>query len=228
MKRASYITIVMLILSAFNAIANAQEAQETQPDPCAKKAGCVKTEYDRFKDRTAVMMTPVTLLPDNGYGNPLEAIQMLLVFSSPGKVVQRPDKVNFIFAATDRYNTGQEPPAFRRSRGVDLLIDEVPTPLGTVQVLSRRLNEFDLYFPTWTYSLEVPFDLMEKIAVAKQVEIRAGSVDTFLNDDTKAAFRRLVELVPKREPAAPAAQKNASPSVKRPKAARMPQRRTRP
>jgi hypothetical protein len=199
MKRAFYITVTVLILSAFNTTANAQDKQETQTDPCAKKAGCVRSDYDRFKDTTTVAMTPVLLLPKYGYGSPLEAIQMGVVYTSSGATVQRPDKVIFFFGATDRYNVGEEPPAFSKSRDVDLLIDGVAHPLGSVKVLSHRLSESDIFNPTWTYALDVSFDVVEKVAAAKRVEIRAGSVETFLDDDTKIAFRRLVEFVPKQE-----------------------------
>jgi hypothetical protein len=222
MKRVTYINIIVLVLLLFGYTANAQDTQENPPDPCEKKDGCVKSDYDRFKDRTTVVMTAVYLVPDNGYGNPLHGVRMGVIYSAPGKVVQRPDKVMFFFAAQDMSNAGYEPVAFQKSRDIDLLIDGVSTPLGTAEVLSRRLNELDLYYPTWTYSLEVPFNVVEKIAAAKQVEIRAGSVDTFLNDDTKAAFRRLAELVPKKE--TPASAKAAP----RPKPTRTPRRRGRP
>jgi hypothetical protein len=222
MKRAFYITATMLLLSLFNATANAQDTQDIQTDPCEKKAGCVKSDYDRFKDTTTVGMTPVLLLPDNGYGNPLDSIQMGVMYSSRGTVVQRPDKALFFFGVTDRYNTGAEPMAFSKSRDVDLLIDGVSLPLGGVEVLRRRLSESDIFFPTWTYSLEVPFDVVEKIAAAKRVEIRAGSIETFFDEDTRAAFRRLVELAPKKESPAPV---KATP---RPKPARTPRRRGRP
>lgn len=225
MKRAIYTAAAALSLVLLNAIAAAQDTQEVSSDPCEKKAGCVKSDYDRFKDRTTVGMTPVLLLPDNGYGNPLEAIQMGIVYSSPGTVVQRPDKVIFFFGATDRYNTGEEPMAFRKSQDVDLLIDGISHPLGSVEILRRRLSESDIFFPTWTYSLEVSFDVVEKIATAKRVEIRAGSVVTFFDENTKAAFRRLVELAPKKE-STPAS--DSPREVKRPKPARASRRRGRP
>jgi hypothetical protein len=122
---------------------------------------------------------------------------------------------------------GEEPLAFKKSRDVDLLIDEVSRPLGSVEVLSRRLNELDLFYPTWTYTLEVPFDVVEKIAAAKRVEIRAGSVETFLDEDMRAAFRRLVELAPRKE-STPASDKVSPREVKRPKPARTPRRLGRP
>ncbi|MDT7778231.1 MAG: hypothetical protein QOC99_743 [Acidobacteriota bacterium] len=223
-ERAVWISVAVLFV-CFAANANAQDTQETPPDPCEKKAGCVKSDYDRFKDTITVGMTPVLLVPNNGYGNPLEGIQMGVMYSSPGTVVQRPDKALFFFGATDRYNTGAEPVAFRKSRDVDLLIDGVSRPLGGVEVLRRRLSESDIFFPTWTYSLEVPFDVVEKIAAAKRVEVRAGAVDTFLDEDTKAAFRRLVELVPKKESVPPLAKDKAAP---RPKPTRPSRRRGRP
>jgi hypothetical protein len=219
---------VVLLLVLLNAIAAAQDTQEISSDPCEKKAGCVKSDYDRFKDRTTVTMTPILLVPKYGYGSPLEGVQMAVIYSSLGKVIQRPDKVLLLFAATDVYNSGQEPLAFRKSRDVDLLIDGVSQPLGAAEILRRKLNELDIASSTWTYSLEVPFDVIEKIAAAKRVEIRAGSVETLLDEETRVSFRHLIELTPKKEPAAPAAQKSVPPSVKRPKAARMPQRRKRP
>jgi hypothetical protein len=222
MKRAFYVTITMLLLALLNAIATAQDTQEVLSNPCEKKAGCVKSDYDRFKDTTTVTMNPVLLLPKYGYGSPLEAIQMGVVYSSPGATVQRPDKAVFFFGATDRYNVGEEPPAFSKSRDVDLLIDGVANPLGSVKILSRRLSESDIFTPTWTYALEVPFDVVEKIAAAKSVEIRAGAVETFLDEDTKTAFRRLIELAPKKESPAPA---KATP---RPKPTRVPRRHGRP
>jgi hypothetical protein len=222
MKRAFYITATMLLLASLNATANAQDTQDTQTDPCEKKMGCVKTNYDRFKDRTTVVMTPIYLVPDNGYGSPLWGIRMGIIYSSPGEVVQRPDKVTCFFAAQDMSNEGHEPTAFQKSRDVDLLIDGVAQPLGTVALVGRKLNELDLFYPTWTYTLEVPFDVVEKIAAAKRVEIRAGSVETFFNDDTQAAFRRLVEIAPKKEAPAPA---KAAP---RPKSTRTSRKRGRP
>ncbi|HEX3560230.1 MAG TPA: hypothetical protein VHU19_13575 [Pyrinomonadaceae bacterium] len=222
MKRTFYTIVTMLLLAVLNATAKAQDTQETLPDPCEKKTGCVKVDYDRFKDKTRVAMTPVLLLPDNGYGNPLEGVQMGVVYFSPGKVILRPDKVTFFFAAQDTSNAGYEPSAFHKSRDVDLLIDGVSRPLGAVDVVGRKLNDFDLFYPTWTYTLEVPFDVVEKMAAAKRVEIRAGSVETFLDDDTRAAFRRLVELMPKKESPAPA---KAAPH---PQPTRTPRRRSRP
>lgn len=224
MKRAVYTVVTVLLIAWLDATANTQSAQDPS-EPCASKAtGCVRVEYDRFKDTTTVLMTPVLLVPNYGYGSVLESIQMMVTYSSPGKVMRRPEKALFLFAATDRHNTGQEPMAFRKSRDVDLLIDGVSRPLGGVDIVGRKLNESDIFFPTWTYSLEVPFDVVENIAVAKRVELRAGSVETTLDEASKAAFRRLVELTPKREGAASPAQEKVAPrEVKRPR-----RRRSRP
>jgi hypothetical protein len=206
MKRAFYITATMLLLASLNATANAQDIQDTQTDPCAKKAGCVKSDYDRFKDKTTVVMTPILLVPNYGYGNPLHGIQMAVVYSSPGTAIQRPDEASVFFMATDISGMQEEPDVFKKSRDVDLLIDGASHPLGAVERLGRRSSNplDDMFRPTWVYSLSVPFDVMEKIAAAKRVEIRAGLVETFLDDDTKTAFRRLVEVAPKKEAPAPA------------------------
>ena len=225
MKRAYYVTVTLLCLAALNATANAQDTQETPSDLCEKKAGCVKTDYDRFKDRTTVTMTPVLLVPKYGYGNPLEGIQLAIIFSSPGKVIQRPDKTIFYFAAMDAFRSGEEPLAFSKSQDVDLLIDGVSHPLGAVSSLGGKKTNLEyMVTPMWAYSLEVPFEVLEKIAAAKRVEIRAGSVETLLDADTREAFRRLVELAPRTE-SAPANDTANPREVKRPKSTRSARRR---
>jgi hypothetical protein len=229
MKRAFYVTITILLLALFNATANSQDTQDTQTDPCEKKAGCVKSNYDRFKDKTTVVMTPVLLVPNYGYGSPLHGIQMAVIYSSPGTTIQRPDKAFVFFMATDMSGMQEEPDVFKKSRDVDLLIDGASHPLGEVEPLGRRSSSpiDDIFRPTWAYSLSVPFDAVEKIAAAKRVEIRAGSVETFFDEDTRAAFRRLVELAPKKE-SVPANDKVAPRDLKRPKPARTSRRRGRP
>lgn len=227
MKRAFYVTVTLLCLAVLNATANAQDTQEPPPDPCEKKAGCVKTDYDRFKDRTTVAMTPVLLVPKYGYGSPLEGIHLAIIFSSPGKIIQRPDKAILYFMAMDAFRSGQEPLAFSKSQDIDLLIDGVPHPLGAVSSLSGKKTDLEyMVSPTWTYFLEVQFDTIEKIGAAKRVEIRAGSVETFLDADARAAFRRLAELAPKKE-STPAGDAISPREVKRPKSKRS-QRRLKP
>lgn len=220
---AAGVALLGLLLTA---TANAQDTQDVSTDPCAKKAGCVKTDYDRFKDKTTVLMTPVLLVPNNGYGNPLDGIQMAVIYSSPGTVIQRPDKVLVFFMAMDISGMQVEPGVFKKSRDIDLLIDGASHPLGAVDPLGRRSSTpiDDIFRPTWMYSLSVPFDVMEKIAAAKRVEIRAGSIETFLDEDTRAAFRRLAELVPKKENPVPTKDK----ATTRPKPTRTSRRRGRP
>jgi hypothetical protein len=223
-----YTVAAALLMMLLNATAIAQDTQDTSTDQCAKKAGCVKTDYDRFKDQTTVLMTPVLLVPNNGYGNPLDGIQMAVIYSSSGTAIRRPDKVLVVFMATDISGMQVEPDVFKKSRDIDLLIEGASYPLGGVESLGRRSSTpiDDIFRPTWTYSLSVPFDVVEKIAAAKRVEIRVGSVETFLDEDTKAAFRRLVELAPKKE-STPTNDKITPRDVKRPKPTRT-RRRGRP
>src|SRR5215213_4337760 len=221
MKRVASVALLLVLL---NAIAAAQNTQEISSDPCEKKAGCVKSDYDRFKDITTVTMTPVLLVPKYGYGSPLEGIQLAVSFSSPGKIIQRPDKAILYFVAVDAFRSGQEPLAFSKSQDVDLLIDGVSHPLGAVSSLGGKKTDLEyMVSPMWAYSLEVPLDVIEKIGAAKRVEIRAGTVETFLDADTREAFRCLVELAPRKE-SAPANDTANPREVKRPKPKRSPRR----
>jgi hypothetical protein len=227
-KRAFYITGTMLLLAVLNATVAAQNPQEPPSDPCeARKQGCVTVEYDRFKDKTFVTMTPIflTIPTVTWVDDPVVKVAVGVSFSSSGNTVRRPETVTLIFIATVLHALEAKEHAFANSKSVDLLIDGKPYPLGEVSLEKESPG----YMASgWEYSLRAPFEVIEKITSAKMVEIRAGSVETTIDEKVKAPFRRLIKLVPKEERAAsPAVEKAAPREVKRPKSTR-PVRRRRP
>jgi hypothetical protein len=195
MKRTIYTTLALLLIAWLNAIVNTQNKQEDSSVPCS--VGCVETKYDRFEDRTTVALPPI-LLAQASESAPEEGFRMTIAYSSPGKRIQRPDKVFLFFMVTDRFSRQEEPRIFKGSRSVYLLIDDISHPLGQVESLGRSEGSFlDIAYPTWRYVLEMPFEVLEKSASAKNIEIRAGTVETVFNETTKAIIRRLVKLTPK-------------------------------
>lgn len=209
MKRAFYIIAMTLLLAMLHAIANAQDTQELSAFPCyAKAEGCVQVEYDRFKDKTFVTMTPVQLTDYSSWMR----LTVGAEFSSPGNAVKRPETVTFKFIASALSSN-----PFADEKGVYLLIDGKPYPLGDLSLEKESPRDYES-----RYSLQVPFEVIEKIASSKLTEIRISSGETILDEKVKGPFRRLVELAPKRESSAPA--KDAP----RPKPARTSRKRGRP
>lgn len=196
MMRITQAAIALLLFAMLaEATVIAQNTQEGSSIPCS--VGCVETKYDRFEDRTSVMLLPILLARDSD-STAQEGFRMAIAYSSPGKNIQRPNKVFLFFTVTDRYSKQEEPRAFKGNRSVYLLIDEVSHPLGQVESLGRREDNFlDAVYPRWAYSLEMSFEVLEKIASAKNIEIRAGSVEFKFDDNFKAVFRRLIEITPK-------------------------------
>lgn len=221
MKRAFYITVTTLLLAVFSVTANAQDTQqEPSTFPCfARTEGCVRDEYDRFQDKTFVRMTPtrLTFPPILGYPSSVY-VEIGAEFSSPGKAIKRPEAVTIIFITSSFSAT------FADKKGVYLLLDGKPYALGDVSLEKESPREYQS-----RYSLRVPFEVVEKIASAKVVEIRVGSDETSLDEKIKSSFGRLIELVPKEErTVSPATEKAAPPEVKRPKQSRISRRRKRP
>lgn len=220
MKRAFYITVTMLLLAWLDATANAQNSQETFTPSEAKIEERVKVEYDRFKDKTFVAMLPLFLtIPTVEYKNdPFMKLAVGVVYSSSGNTIKRPESVSFVFTSS-AWDAFSRVEAFEKNKGVYLLIDGSPYPLGDVSLVRAERNEAII---TRTYGLEVSFKFVEMIATSKTVEMRAGSVETILDENIKSSFRRLVEVAPKKESPAPA---NAAP---RPKSARTSRKHGRP
>jgi hypothetical protein len=211
MKRNVYTAAAALLLMLLNATANAQDTQEAPTNPCfVKTEGCVWDEYDRFQDKTIVTMTSIHLTFPPIFGHPSSvSVSMGAEFSSSGNAVKRPEVITLTFIVFPL-----DP--FTDKKGVYLLIDDKPYPLGDVS-LGKSPRDYEA-----RYSLQASFEVVEKIAAAKVVEIRIGSEETTFDEKIKASFRRLVELVPKKENPAP-----AKPSP-RPKPARTSRRRGRP
>jgi hypothetical protein len=221
MKRAFYIAAVVLLIARLNATANAQNSQETSVSSEAKPEERVKVEYDRFQDKTFVVMTPTFLtVPTVEYHNdPFVKLAIGVVYSSPGIIIKRPETASFVFTSSAWGAFGRVE-AFEKSKGIYLLIDGSPYPLGDVSLIRAERNEASII--TRTYGLEVPFKFVEMIATGKKVEMRAGSVETTLNENIKSSFRRLIEIAPKKENPAPAK------AVPRPKPTHTFRRRKRP
>lgn len=211
-----WIGVTVPLVLWFASIANAQDTQESPTFPCyVKTEGCVRVEYDRFKDVTLVAMTPVTL---TGYSSRM-SLAVSAEFSSPGRVIKRPETVILKFIASALSSN-----PFSDEKGVYLLLDGKSYPLGDLSLEKESPRDYES-----RYSLRAPFDVVEKLASAKVVEIRVGSAETTLGDQVKAPFRRLVELAPKEERAtSPAVEKTLPREVKRPKPARTSRRRGRP
>lgn len=221
MKRAFYLAAAVLLIARLDATANAQNSQETFTSSETKLEERVKVEYDRFQDKTFVVMKPIFLtVPTVEYDNdPFVKLAVGVVYSSPGNTIKRPETASFAFTSS-AWDAFSRVEAFEKSKGVYLLIDGSPYPLGDVSLIRAERNEASII--TRTYGLEVQFKFVEMIATGKKVEMRAGSVETTLDENIKSSFRRLVELAPKKESPAPA---NAAP---RPKPARTSRRRGRP
>jgi hypothetical protein len=170
----------------------AQNTQETssENDCTAKPDACVVVNYDRFKNSTSVVTRPFYV----DTGKFWNTLSLTAVYSSPGKDIIRPNEVGFLFTVTFTDVHGGDQPAFATSKDVDLLIDGKAYPLGNVS-LGRFENES--VRQEWSYVLFVPFKVIESIASAKDVEMRAGSVEFKFDNNFKASFRRLVELTPK-------------------------------
>jgi hypothetical protein len=215
MKRAFCITVATLLLALLNATANAQDTQEAQTYPCfVRTEGCVWDEYDRFQDKTIVTMTPLhlTFPPVLGYSSSM-SVSIGAEFSSSGAAVKRPETITLAFI------TFISNP-FADKKGVYLLIDGKSYPLGDVSLERESRNDYES-----KYSLQAPFEVVEKIATAKTVEIRIGSAETSLDEKVKAPFRRIVEVVPKKE-SVPSLAKDKAAS--RPKPTRSSPKRGRP
>lgn len=204
MKRAVYTAAAVLLIACLDATATAQNAQEHPPDVCFAP-GCVTAKYDKFQGRTIVMMHHAVLTSDA-----LEnSLTLSVAYSSPGAAIRRPDEATFLFTTTAMgkmpgqtfEEPGEKTQAFETRKGVYLLIDGTPHPLGDVILLkSEETASFPRAIRTYHHALVVPFKVLDSIAAAKSVEIRAGSIETSFDENMKAAFRRLVELVPKEEP----------------------------
>jgi hypothetical protein len=202
MKRATYSALVFLLFATLtDAIAIAQNTQEPSPDPCVMKGGCVRVSYDRFQDRTFILMEPVSLTPGRFYND----LTLTAGYTSSGPTIKRPSVAFFIFISSGGEHLGRN--AFETVKGVYLLIDGIPHPLGDVSF--RKSDNTSYPLMKWTYDLAVPFDTLELIATGKRVEMRAGSVESTFDDYLKAAFQRLVDLAPKKADV-------ASPAVKPP------------
>jgi hypothetical protein len=187
------IVLVSLLIAELGTNIVAQSTQTTASDPCATKVGCVTTEYDKFQDRTYVMMSNFALTRGSmAFWNTLS---MRVAYFSPGTTIRRPEKVGFIFTSTYMDVHLGDQPAFAKTQGVYLLIDDKPYPLGDASLNKYEGGEMR----TWVYVLEVPFNILELIASGKSVEMRAGAVEFTFDDELKASFRRLVELAPKEE-----------------------------
>lgn len=210
--RAICIGVLWLFVAWLAADAKAQNTQEPSTFPCyVRIEGCVRAEYDRFKDKTFVTMTPVQL---TGYSSSV-SLALGAEFSSPGRAVKRPEVVTLKFIA---FALSSNP--FADERGVYLLIDGKPYPLGDLSLEKESSRDYES-----RYSLQATFDVVEKIASAKMAEIRVGSKETTLDEKVKAPFQRFIELVPKEERAvSPAVEKAVPREVKRPKPARTPRR----
>jgi hypothetical protein len=189
MKRTIYIALALLLTTWLDATAIAQNTQEAQDNSCAaSKEGCIQTYYDKFQDKTLVRIIPIRI-----YDNPrgFSWLSLSAAYLSPGTKIVRPEVVFFYFNFTAIVSDETSP--FENVQSVYLLIDSKPQSLGSVS-----LQKFDnTSFRQWSYSLAVPFPILELIALGKSVEMRAGSVELTFDEDLKTAFRRLAELTPK-------------------------------
>lgn len=220
MKRTIYIALALLLFLLLDATAIAQNSQETSSDEdcTAKPEACVQVNYDRFKDRTTVVTRPFILSDQLKFWNTLS---LIVGYSSSGKEITRPSEGGFIFNVTFADVRNGDQPAFANSKSVYLLIDGKSYSLGDVSL--KRYNDEPVQ-QKWSYGLLVPFEILELIDSAKEVEMRAGSVEFKFDDNVKAAFHRLVELVPKESAVIPK-KEDVAPKVKTPAPKPVPHRR---
>jgi hypothetical protein len=140
-------------------------------------------------------------------------------FSSPGNAVKRPQTITLKLIASALSSN-----PFADEMGVYLLIDGKPYPLGDLSWEKESSRDYES-----RYSLQVPFEVVEGIASSKLTEIRISSNETTLDEKIKAPFRRLIEVVPKKDSvAAPMKDRIAPRELKRPKPTRSSQRNGRP
>jgi hypothetical protein len=211
---ASLLPVMLAVTAAI-----AQNTQEALTDPCIR-GGCVTTIYDKFQARTFVGMSPVLLSTPGDFWNRLT---FSVVYSSSGTTILRPDKATFLFEVKFMDVNMKDQQAFETRKGVYLLIDDTPYPLGDVALINYE-NKSSI--GEWSYALPVPFKILELIASAKKVEMRAGSVEFAFDDNLKSAFRHLVELAPKETIAPP--KENVTPQPVKPPVRKPSSRRRRP
>ena len=177
---------LILILTCTIMIGGLSFGQETKPSTDLKQK--IKTfknskrfavDYDKFKDETHVHVGPFFTMP----------LGMSAHFFFKGQTVQ--EDIDKIYLTFHSYSSDWR---FLNDRTLYAIIDGERTELRDAD----RSSDISLGSVSETLIYTLPTDTFRKIAEAKTIQLRVGSVEVKVKDEHQIAFKDLLTLT-KRE-----------------------------
>jgi len=131
----------------------------------------IESTYDRFTDKTTVRVYYMQVGE-----NPQRAINLDAFYSYDGQVLRSPPKtITLRFVSGGAVSFGSDSPRLY------VLGDE-----------QRAIFDPDIRSDNGTAIYHIPFDQIETFLKAKQLEMRVGTVEITLTDDTLKALREFI------------------------------------
>jgi hypothetical protein len=144
----------------------------------------ITEKYDRFTDKTFVILWKMSLAPGAVNSPPrssfdINAVRLSLIADFPGKTISDPKNILAVFTYKGPRGPLITPP------GLNLLIDGRRAALPTKWAEPSDLTEEG----TTDIQATIPFELLRRIMTAKTVEIQLGIREFHLAGSNFAALR---------------------------------------
>lgn len=191
-RKAKGILCVVLMAAAFGRLNRLEAFAQTG-------SSTISVDYDRFKDKTTVQTKEVDIgdLVQMGYRNGEHVVihpdalffwfKIVGSYSFAGQQKTRVDSMNLFFMTTSR--TWR----FLNDTDLNVIADNERIPLGKMVRRGKAESLLRVVSVRETLGATIPSSTMSKIANAKKVEMRVGSIEFEFGDNERQALRELVK-----------------------------------